>query len=89
MEGAEQKVRLQMGDEVHNEEKPQAVEGAVSRRGLLEKGAMLAAVSAVPLGAGAAPQDADRDVERRQGHDAQAHELVSSTSRAVTRPGTR
>jgi len=36
-----------MGDEVHNqEEKPQAVEGAVSRRGLLEKGAMVAAVSA-------------------------------------------
>ncbi|MDX6620762.1 MAG: multiple sugar transport system substrate-binding protein, partial [Gaiellales bacterium] len=41
-----------MGDEVHNEEKPQAVEGAVSRRGLLEKGAVLAAVSAVPLSAG-------------------------------------
>jgi ABC-type glycerol-3-phosphate transport system substrate-binding protein len=40
-----------MGDEVHNEEKPQAVEGAVSRRGLLEKGAMLAAVGAVPLSA--------------------------------------
>jgi ABC-type glycerol-3-phosphate transport system substrate-binding protein len=38
-----------MGDEVHNEDKPQAVEGAVSRRRLLEKGAMLAAVSAVPL----------------------------------------
>ena len=61
---------------MHNEEKPQAVEGAVSRRGLLEKGAMLAAVSAVPLSAGAAAQDADREVERRQGHDAQAHELV-------------
>ena len=43
-----------MGDEVHNEEKPQSVGGTVSRRGLLEKGAMVAAVSAVPLSAGPA-----------------------------------
>jgi ABC-type glycerol-3-phosphate transport system substrate-binding protein len=43
-----------MGDEVHNEEKPQPVDGAVSRRQLLERGAILAAVSAVPLGAAGA-----------------------------------
>ena len=40
---------MQMGDEVHNEEKPQPVEGAVNRRQLLERGAILAAVTAVPL----------------------------------------
>ena len=45
---------MQMGDEVHNEEKPQPVEGAVNRRQLLERGAIVAAVTAVPLSAAGA-----------------------------------
>jgi len=45
---------MQMGDEVHNEEKPQPVEGSVNRRQLLERGAILAAVTAVPLSAAGA-----------------------------------
>ena len=39
-----------MGDEVHNqEEKPKRTGDALSRRSLIEKGAMVAAVSAVPM----------------------------------------
>ena len=39
-----------MGDDVHKqEEKPERTGGALSRRSLIEKGAMVAAVSAVPM----------------------------------------
>src|SRR5207342_763951 len=45
---------MQMGDKVHNEEKPQPADGAVNRRQLLQRGAIFAAATAVPLSAAGA-----------------------------------